>query len=323
MRTRLCELLEIEVPIIQAAIWPATTPKLVAEVNRAGAIGSLAAVFASADDIADEIRRTQELTERPFIVNHVVPQLNEDAFQATLSARPAAISFALGRPIGLVDRAHSAGAKVLHQVHTVGQAREAAELGVDAIIAQGSEAGGQGMVAGPSTLTLVPQVVDAVAPIPVIAAGGVADGRGIAAVLAAGAAGVNIGTRFLASEEARSAAEWREGIVASESEEAVRFEAWDELFPRMSDEAYPVVPRVLRTEFLERVWAHEDARRHAEDTRNTIGAALGDRSVHKLVPFTGQSAGLVKDVLPAGEIVKRLVDETRVAAEQLLAVTAR
>ena len=86
--------------------------------------------------------------------------------------------------------------------------------------------------------------------------------------------------------------------------------------------AYPVVPRVLRTEFLERVWAHEDARRHAEDTRNTIGAALVDRSVPKLVPFTGQSAGLVKDVLPAGEIVNRLVDETRVAAEQLLAAAA-
>jgi nitronate monooxygenase/enoyl-[acyl-carrier protein] reductase II len=311
-------LLEIEVPIIQAAIWPATTPELVAEVNRAGAIGSLGAVFASAEVVAEEIRRTKELTDRPFIVNHVVPQLDEKAFEATLDARPAAVSFALGHPAGLVERVQATGARAIHQIHTVEQARAAAALGVDAIIAQGSEAGGQGMSAGPSTLALVPQVVDAVAPIPVIAAGGIADGRGIAAVLAAGAEGVNIGTRFLASEEARSDAAWRERIVASESEDAVRFEGWSELFPKADGEAYPVVPRVLRTPFLDRLWSLEDARRLAGEARAQIGEAVQKRTPHELVPFTGQSAGLVHDVLPAAEIVRRLKDETHAAAKQLL-----
>src|SRR5919201_1029488 len=162
LRTRFCELFDIEAPILQAAIWPATSPELIAAVGEAGAIGSLGAVFGSADGVTAEIDAVRTLTDRPFIVNHVVSQLDEAAFQATLDAKPAAISFALGDPGGLVERAHDVGAKVIHQVHTVSQAREAADRGVDVIIAQGSEAGGQGMVAGAGTVTLVPQVVDAV-----------------------------------------------------------------------------------------------------------------------------------------------------------------
>ena len=205
IKTRLCELLEIEAPIIQAAIWPATSPELIAAVGEAGAIGSLGAVFGSADGVAAEIEAVRKLTDRPFIVNHVVSQLDEAAFQATLDAKPAAVSFALGDPGGLVERAHDVGAKVIHQVHTVSQAREAADRGVDVIIAQGSEAGGQGMAGGVGAMALVPQVVDAVDPIPVVVAGGVADGRGLAAALVLGAQGANVGTRFLASEEASSA----------------------------------------------------------------------------------------------------------------------
>lgn len=322
MRTRLCDLLKLEVPVIQAAIWPATTPELVAAVNRAGAIGSLGAVFGSAEAIASEIDRTRELTDRPFIVNHVVPQLDEGAFEATLEARPAAVSFALGRPDGLVERAHAAGTKVIHQVHTVDQARDAADLGVDALIAQGSEAGGQGMAAGASTLTLVPQVVDAVPELPVIAAGGIADGRGLAAVITAGADGANVGTRFLAADEAASGAEWRDRIVASDSHEAVRLESWDELFPRATASAYPVVPRVLRTEFVDSMWRPEDARRHADEARARIGEAIARRAPHEVVPFTGQSTGLVKDVLPAEQIVRRLVEEAEAAAGRLSQVAS-
>ena len=161
-RSRVCELFDVEVALIQAAIWPATTPELVAAVNRSGGIGSIGAVFGSAEAIADEIERTKALTDRPLVVNHVVPLFDEEAFLATLEARPAVVSFALGPPVGLVERAHDAGAKVVHQVHTVKQGIEAAALGVDALIAQGSEAGGQGMVAGVSTMALVPQLVDAV-----------------------------------------------------------------------------------------------------------------------------------------------------------------
>ncbi|HEV2787210.1 MAG TPA: nitronate monooxygenase, partial [Solirubrobacteraceae bacterium] len=247
LRSAFTELLGIEVPILQAAIWPATSPQLVAAVGEAGAIGSVGAVFAGADALLAQIERVRELSDRPFVVNHVVPNLDEDAFAATLEARPEAISFALGEPGELVARAHEAGIKVIHQIHTLGQALTAAELGIDVFIAQGSEAGGQGMTEGVSTMALVPQVVDAVAPVPVLAAGGVADGRGLAAALALGAAGANVGTRFLASAEAGAPESWKERIVAARSEDCVRFEAWGAIMPARG---YDVVPRVIRTDFV-------------------------------------------------------------------------
>jgi enoyl-[acyl-carrier protein] reductase II len=314
LQTALCDLLCIEVPVIQAAIWPATSPRLVAAVGEAGAIGSLGTVFESAERVRSEIEAVRELSDRPFVVNHVVPQLDEAAFEATLEAQPAAVSFALGDPATLVERAQAAGVKVIHQVHTVGQARLAAERGVDAIIAQGSEAGGQGMVAGVGTLALVPQVVDAVAPIPVVAAGGIADGRGLAAALVLGAAGVNIGTRFLASDEAGAAASWKEGIVAAESEDVVRLDAWSELMPQRSETAYPVVPRVLQTEFVERWRGSADhGPADLEQARGQLKEAVVRRAPHELVPFTGQTAGLIRDVLPAAEIVGNMVAEAEVA----------
>src|SRR3712207_5629523 len=169
MRTPVCDLLGIEVPIVQAAIWPATAPELVAAVSEAGGLGSIGAVFESAESVQRQIARVREMTRRPFAVNHVVPLLDEEAFEATLEARPAVISLALGDPAGLLERAHAAGAKVVHQVHTVGQAIRVADLGVEVIIAQGSEAGGQGMALGVGTMALLPQVADAVDPVPVLA----------------------------------------------------------------------------------------------------------------------------------------------------------
>jgi enoyl-[acyl-carrier protein] reductase II len=309
LRTRFCELFDVEAPILQAPIWPATAPELVAAASEAGALGSLGAVFGSADGIEEQIERVRELTERPFAVNHVVPLLDEDAFAATLEARPAAVSFALGDPGGLVERVHSIGALAIHQVHTVGQAREAAARGVDVVIAQGSEAGGQGMVAGVGAIALVPQVVDAVAPIPVLAAGGIADGRGLAAALVLGAAGANIGTRFLASEEAGADRAWKRLIVEASSEDAVRFEAWGAIMPP-PERGYDVVPRVIRTDFVA-AWEHRAgaARAEAERLRAEIMASVQNGRGHELTPFTGQSAGLIDDVRPAAEIVAAMVAE--------------
>src|SRR5262245_27705599 len=196
LRTRFCDLLGIEAPIIQAPIWPAASPELAAAVCNAGGLGSVAAVFGSAERVKQHIERLRELSDRPFAVNHVVPLLNEEAYAVTLAARPPVITLSLGTPGDLVKRAHDVGAKVIHQVHTLAQGLEAADQGVDAIIAQGSEAGGQGMAMGVGTMALIPQIVDAVSPIPVLGAGGIADGRGLAAALALGAQGVNIGTRF-------------------------------------------------------------------------------------------------------------------------------
>jgi enoyl-[acyl-carrier protein] reductase II len=315
LRTPICDLLGIEVPIIQAAIWPATAPELVAAVSEAGGLGSVGSVFESAESTERQIERVRELTERPFAVNHVVPLLDEEAFEATLEAQPAVVSLALGDPGDLVERAHAAGAKVIHQVHTVGQARRVVELGVDAIIAQGSEAGGQGMPLGVGAMALIPQVVDAVVPVPVLAAGGVADGRGLAAALVLGAQGANVGTRFLASEEASADESWKRAIVATESEDVVRFEVWKEIFPPAGEDAYETVPRVMRTPFVEE-WQRrpEEARREAERLRDEVISVIRQRRPHDLLPFTGQTAGMIRDVLSASEIVRQMV----VGAEQVL-----
>ena len=310
--TPFCERFGIDIPILQAAIWPATSPELVAAVCDAGALGTLASVFSTADRLLAQIADVRGLTDRPFVVNHVVPQLDPEAFAATLEAQPAAISFALGDPGELADRAHEAGIAVIHQVHTVAQARAAGAHHVDVFIAQGSEAGGQGMLEGVGVMSLVPQVVDAVAPVPVLAAGGVADGRGLAAALVLGAAGANVGTRFLASAEAGAPRSWKERIVAIESEDCVRFETWGAIMgaPR----GYEVAPRVIRTDFVSE-WTRRagEAGEHAERLRTEILSSVRGGRAGELTPFTGQTAGLVHEVLPAAQIVRALADGAREA----------
>ena len=200
LRTPLCEMLNIEHPIIQAGMGEFTSAELVAAVSNAGGLGSLGCAYRTVDEIANELTRTRDLTKKPFAVNHLILTLDEEALAMTLEFKPAIISTEGGDPGEFVKRVHEAGILSVHQVHTVQQAVQAAELGVDVIIAQGSEAGGHGGTV--SALSLIPQVVDAVAPVPVVASGGIADGRGLAAALVIGAQGVNIGTRFLASQEA-------------------------------------------------------------------------------------------------------------------------
>ncbi|HEX2728253.1 MAG TPA: nitronate monooxygenase, partial [Rubrobacteraceae bacterium] len=243
--TPLCDLLGIEYPIIQASIGPWSSVELTAAASNAGALGSLGTSLVPTDRLKDQLVRLRELTDRPFAVNHTLRPLNEEAFALTLEAKPEVISLALGDPGGLVERAHDAGILFVQQVHTARQAYAAAERGVDVIIAQGSEAGGFGGTVG--ALALVPQVVDAVSPVPVVAAGGIADGRGLAAALMLGAQGINIGTRFLASEEAAIAGDWQQRILEAESEDAVKVEFADDVFPPAGLSGYGTRPRVLRT----------------------------------------------------------------------------
>lgn len=317
LSTALCQLLDIQVPIIQAPIVPGAGPELVAAVSNAGGIGSLGTAFRSAEQLRAEIAQVRQLTDRPFIVNHVVPIVDEGCFAASLAEAPAAISLALGHRQDLVERARDAGIRVMYQVHTVSQARQVAEWGVDAIIAQGSEAGGNcGTVAA---TVLVPQVVDVVSPIPVVAAGGIADGRGLAAALVLGAAGANIGTRFLASTEATIDDEWKRLIVEAQSEEAVRLTFWQEIFGTSSAEAYDVVPRALRTPFVDELLARADVGADAGRLQSEIIGALRSGTIHRLAPFTGQTTGLVTEVLPAADIVATIAAEAELALRRTMA----
>ena len=319
LHTHVCELLGIELPVIQAGMGLLTSAELVAAVSNAGGLGSLGAGLRSTEDLKQQLAQTRELTQRPFAVNHLLSMLNEDAFALTLDAKPSCISFALADPGTLVQRAHDAGILVMHQVTTVQQARQAAERGVDIIIAQGSEAGGfGGTVAG---LALIPQVVDAVRPIPVIAAGGIADGRGLAAALVLGAQGINMGTRFLASQEVPISEGWKQAILAAASEEAVKVEGWTDLMsfhPLLAamGGAYEAVPRALLTPFLT-AWLQrrDDATQDVEGLRAEVQAAVAGR-LTELLPLAGQTAGMIRDILPAAEIVRRVVAEAEEVLKQ-------
>ena len=320
LHTPVCALLGIEFPVVQAGMGPLTSAELVAAVSNAGGLGSLGAGLRSPADLKQQLAQTRELTHRPFAVNHLLSMLNADALALTLDAKPTCISFALADPGPLVQRAHDAGILVMHQVTTVQQARQAAERGVDVIIAQGSEAGGfGGTVAG---LTLIPQVVDAVRPIPVIAAGGIADGRGLAAALVLGAQGINMGTRFLAAREASISAGWQQAILAAASEEAVKVEGWTDLMrlhPRLAAAggAYEAVPRALRTSFLT-AWLQrrDNAPQDLEGFQAEVQGAIAER-LAELMPLAGQTAGMIRDIVPAAEIVRRVVAE----AEEVLRQT--
>ena len=193
--------LGIELPIVQAPMGGAVGPALAAVVCNAGGLGMPVLWRADADTMRQQIREMHTLTSRPFGVNLVLDFPQEERLAVCLEERVPIISFFWRDPSHLVPRAKEGGAIVMHTVGSAADARRAVDAGVDVIVAQGWEAGGhvRGSVA---TMPLVPAVVDAVSPAPVVAAGGIADGRGLAAALALGAAGAWIGTRFLASNEA-------------------------------------------------------------------------------------------------------------------------
>jgi enoyl-[acyl-carrier protein] reductase II len=306
LQTPVCDLLGIQLPIFQAGMSTYTTPELVAAVSNAGGVGIIGGLFRAADELRDEIRRVRELTDRPFGVNHVISQLDRDAIDVTIELRVPVLALAWGRADEIVRRAHEAGMKVIHQVNTPEEAGRAASDGADVIIAQGAEGGGH--VGAMSTLPLVPQVVDVVNGVPVLAAGGIADGRGLAAVMMLGAQGALIGTRFLATPEASGRGHSKDVILNALGSQTVASKLFDDVMGLRWPGA---LLRSIRNPLLDR-WAQrqQDWTLAADQIRPSLEAALaaGDFVI------AGESAGLVHDIVPAGELVARIARE----AEALL-----
>jgi nitronate monooxygenase/enoyl-[acyl-carrier protein] reductase II len=170
------------------------------------------------------------------------------------------------------------------------------------------------------TLALVPQVVDAVAPLPVVAAGGIADGRGLAAALALGADGVNVGTRFLTSIEARIAEEWKRAVLAASAEDAVKVDFAEHLVPPPTEGGWLTVPRALRTQFIEKwLGRSHDVASQAAELRNELMTVMRQERMHEYLPLAGQSAGAIADIVPAAEIVRRIVAEAQHTLEAAVA----
>ena len=313
LKTPLCDLFGIEVPVILAPMGTCTSAELAAAVSNAGGLGGIGTLFRSTSSIKRDIDMVRSLTSRPYAINHIPQTLDAEAFRYTLQARPNVISFTLADPgDDLVRQAHDVGARVMVQITTVAQARQAAERGVDVISAQGSESGGYcGEV---TTMTLVPQVVDAVSPIPVVASGGIFDGRGIAAALMLGAVEVNLGTRFIASTEAPAPKEWKEAITAAESEDAIKVEVINDISPLPGTAGFKTVLRSLHTAFLDE-WSakREQARRERDRLRALIVSTTQAGHQHECLLTAGQTVGGINEILSVSEIMRRLVAETEAA----------
>lgn len=330
LRTRLCDLLGIDVPIVCAPMGPSITgPELAAAVSNAGGLGVISFGADPPDLLRQQIRRLRDLTDKPFGVNFILHFPIEAQVAVCLEERVPVLSFFWGDPTPYVDRAHAAGAKVVDQVGSVEAAQRSARAGVDAIIAQGVEAGGH--IAGTvTTLALVPRVVDAVAPTPVIAAGGIVDARGLVAALALGAEGVVLGTRLLATPEAAAHPIYKQKVLEATEEETVR--------TTLFGGGWPNAPhRVLRTPFVEQ-WLSQEARGSEQRPDEPVigetsfggqripvqrfmglpatAEATGD--IESMALLAGQGVGLVHEIKPAAEIVQELVEGARRVITQRL-----
>jgi nitronate monooxygenase len=253
------------------------------------------------------MRAVRAKTSRPFGVGFISSfPGTDDLVQVALEERVAAINHSFADPTPYVAPAHARGVRVFAQVQTVAQATRAAQAGVDVIIAQGTEAGGHTGQAG--TMALVPAVVDAAGGIPVVAAGGIADGRGLAAVLLLGATGGWLGTRFVASEEWGGGAWEQRAVLAATADDTVRTSVFDHLRERPFPEG--IADRVLRNAFTTAWEGRTDdiAARQAELRRELEAAAeRGDPSVVDV--SAGVAVGLISSLEPAGTIVRRIVEE--------------
>ena len=310
IRNRLTDILGIEHPILLAPMDLVSGGQLAAAVSQAGGLGLLGGGYGDGDWIAREWRAagnarigcgfiTWSLARRPALL------------QAALAHQPAAIMLSFGDPRPFAATIHGAGTKLICQVQTVAQAREAAEAGAHVIVAQGTEAGGHGQ--SEPLLSLLPRVVDACPAIPVVAAGGLADGRGLAAAIMFGAEGVLLGTRFYASQEAVGHPDAKARIVAAEAGQTVRSIVFD--LSRRNRWPEPYTGRVLRNRHTERWLGHEtELAAQAEQVAAEYSAARarGDYDIAGVI--AGEAAALIDDLPPAGELVTRIAAQ----AEALL-----
>jgi NAD(P)H-dependent flavin oxidoreductase YrpB (nitropropane dioxygenase family) len=322
VKTALTALLGIDAPIVLAPMGGAVTSEFAAAVSNAGGMGMLPVSWSSPEEVGDTVTEMKALTNAPFGINLIREWDQRERLTSALQAGAPVISLFWGDPEELVREAHDGSALVFVTVASTEEAKRAAAAGADVIVAQGWEAGGhvRGEVA---TMALVPAVVDAVATIPVVAAGGIGDGRGVAAALMLGASAAWLGTRFVMSLEAPALQPYRDRMVAADATSTV--------YSSMFDGGWPDAPhRTLRNSTTDN-W--EAAGRPPPGQRPGEGETIGSWSDGEPIPrygsdaprlgasgdveamsmYAGQSVGLIDDVRPAGEIVRQLADETAAA----------
>ncbi len=319
LTTPLCHMLGITAPILQAPV--SSSPDLTIAVSEAGGLGILPITWTETDALRQTLANVQARTSMPFAANIVIPlmdKVRQANLDLALEAGVPVVSTFYGDPVPLIPRIHDAGALVMHTVGSAEEARRVVDQGIDIVVAQGIEAGGHvwGTVA---TMVLVPAVVDAVPTTPVVAAGGIADGRGLAAILTLGAQAAWIGTRLLLARESDAHPAWRERIVTAHETDTVLSEAFDG--------GWPDAPhRCLLNDTLE---AWQAAGEPTPGKRPNEGEVIGHDglgmaierysienpnadttgAVTSMALYAGQGAGLVRSEATAAEIMTNMVEE--------------
>jgi enoyl-[acyl-carrier protein] reductase II len=320
MQTRLTEILDIEHPVMLAGMGGVSSHALVSAVSAAGGYGCMGASTMRFEDMVDEIAQVRAATDKPFGVDLLTAFTPDLAPSIEMIAAGGATAFVagLGVPRDVIDLCHSKGLLVINMCGKVRHAIAAVEAGCDLVVAQGTEAGGHtGTVA---TLALVPQIVDAVGDrVPVVAAGGIGDGRGLVAALSLGADGVWVGTRFIATPEARTVAGYKDRLVTLAEDETVVTRAY-------TGKTCRVVRNDFTNEFdaaggvaepfpAQLIKGYQSGANHLGGDESTPGVD----PTREFMP-AGQGAGMIRDITPAGDIVRSMVAEAEAVIERVAAL---
>jgi enoyl-[acyl-carrier protein] reductase II len=312
LRTPICDMFGIEYPVFLAGMGQVAYSEVCAAVSEAGGYGTLGMVGASPDQIRDEMHKVRRLTKKPFGVDLLaaLPEQVMAAIDVIIAEGASAFIAGLGVPGPVIGRCHAAGVKVISMCGKVEHATRAEDAGCDVVVAQGTEAGGHtGKIAG---LALIPQIVDAVK-IPVLAAGSIIDGRGMVAALAFGAQGIWMGTRFIASNEARAAARFKRRILESGGADTIVSRCYSGKPMRVITNPY--VEEQERSPENIKKFPEQIIRSAMAGVMNYVEDDATDPQ-RTCMP-AGQGIGGIKDVLPAGEIVRRVMTEAQDTVRRL------
>ena len=313
LHTPLCDLLGVKHPIMLAGMGGVSYAELVAAVSNAGGYGVLGMAGRTPDFIRDEMRKVKSLTDKPFGVDLLAASPDSLTASVEIIIEEGASSFVagLGVPMPIMEKLKKAGLKVMVVCGAVKHAVKAEQAGCDAVICQGGEGGGHTGLVG--TMPLVAQAVEAVK-IPVVAAGGLYDGRGLAAALARGATGVWMGTRFIASEEAHAGELYRQAIIEAADEDTVRTRSYSGKPMRVKKNPYveewETRPQDIQAFPMQAMVSHQAG------VMGGIGGQIEGLDPDKSCFAMGQSAGGVHAVLPAGKIVAQLISEAEAAIDR-------
>ena len=302
MKTRVTELLGIEYPIIQGGMAWVADHHIAAAVSEAGGLGLIAAANAPAEWVREQIREAKKLTDKPFGVNIMLMSPNADEVaKIVVEEGIKVITTGAGSPEKYMEAWKAAGVKVIPVVASVALARRMERCGADAVVAEGTESGGH--IGETTTMALVPQVVDAV-DLPVIAAGGIADGRGLAAALALGACGVQVGTCLLTSTECPIHENYKDALLKARDSDTI-------VTGRLGGTPVRVLKNRMSREYVRQEKAGADKAALEQFTLGSLRKAVFDGDTVNGSLMAGQAAGLLHEVRPVAQILDEMVSGAR------------